>query len=196
MSDLTVAAETGPTLVTCALCSASVRSEDTKLANGHRVCPACALQLQAELARANEPDEVLPRAIALGALGGLLGAAVWAVVLIVTDFEIGYLAVLVGFLSGYGVKYGARGAGSRRLQKVAVACTLVGLIAAKYLVFAHFCSAAAAKEGVSLSYFSPGLLLMFPRAIVSMLSPFDLLWVFIAFSSAWRVPAPPRVNVS
>src|SRR4051794_12119305 len=87
MSDLTVAAETGPALVTCALCSASVRSEDTKLANGHRVCPACALQLQAELARANEPDEVLPRAIALGALGGLLGAAVWAIVLIVTDFE-------------------------------------------------------------------------------------------------------------
>lgn len=183
-------------MVACELCSAAVAVNDAKLANGHRVCAACAQQLQAELANASAPPDVLPRAIAMGALGALVGAGVWALVLILTDFEIGYLAVLVGFLAGMGVKYGARGATGRHLQKAAVACTFVGLVATKYLVFAHYLSAAAAKEGVQLGYFSAGMLLTFPRALGSMLSPFDLLWLFLAFSSAWRVPAPPRVTVT
>jgi hypothetical protein len=195
MGDVTQAAD-GGAVVACELCSASVPANESKLANGHRVCAACARQLQAELASANAPPDVLPRAVAMGALGALLGAGVWAAVLIITNFEIGYLAVLVGFLAGMGVKYGARGATGRQLQKVAVACTFVGLLATKYLVFAHYLSAEAAKEGVAFGYFSPGMLMTFPRALVSMLSPFDLLWLFLAFSSAWRVPAPPRVTVS
>ena len=196
MSEVTSAADAGAALVACELCSASIRVDQSKFANGHRVCAACAQQLQSELAQLSAPPDVLPRAIVMGALGALVGAAVWALVLIVTNFEIGYLAVLVGFLAGLGVKYGARGATGRRLQKVAVACTFGGLVATKYLVFAHYVVQAAAKEGVALSYVSPRLLSMFPRAVFSMLSPFDLLWLFIAFSSAWRVPASPRVTVT
>jgi hypothetical protein len=196
MAEVSQAADGGSALVRCELCSASVRVDESRFANGHRVCATCAGQLESELARASVPADVLPRAVAMGALGALVGAGIWALVLIVTKFEIGYLAVLVGFLAGLGVKYGARGATGRQLQKVAVACTFVGLVATKYLVFAHFFSVAAAKEGVALGYFSPGVLLTFPRAVFSMLTPFDLLWVLIAFSSAWRVPAPPRVTVT
>lgn len=183
-------------LVTCELCGATPRADEAKLANGHRVCPACAAQLQAELAQASVPQAILPRAIAAGVVGALLGAAVWAAVVIVTDFEIGYLAVLVGFLAGFGVKYGARGATGKVLQQAAVGCTLLGLLATKYIVFAHYLSGAAAKEGVQLGYLSPGMLMTFPRALVGMLSPFDLLWLFLALTSAWRVPAPPRVMVT
>ena len=182
--------------LTCELCSATIAPGQEKVANGHRVCAACAAQLEAEVAQGQASADVVPRAAAFGALGALIGAAVWAVVVIVTNYEIGYLAVLVGFLAGYGVKYGAGGQHGQQLQRAAIGCTLVGLIASKYFIYAHFLSEAAAEEGVSLGYFSSATLTSFPGAIVSMLSPFDLLWLFLALSSAWRVPAAPRVNVA
>jgi hypothetical protein len=195
MGDVSEAGVGAAALVQCELCSRSVSVGESKFANGHRVCSTCAGQLQTELAQASAPTDVLPRAIAMGALGALVGAGVWAAVLIATDVEIGYLAVLVGFLAGYGVKYGARGGTGRQLQQVAVACTFFGLVATKYFVFAHFVSVDAAKDGIQVGYFSLGVILTFPRALFSMLSMFDLLWLFLAFSSAWRVPAAPRVTV-
>lgn len=185
-----------PGALVCELCSASIAPGQEKLANGHRVCAACAAQLEAELALGQASADVVPRAAGFGALGALVGAAAWAAVVIITDYEIGYLAVLVGFLAGYGVKYGARGQHGRPLQHAALVCTVVGLIASKYFIYAHFLSQAAAAEGVSLGYLSGPTITSFPRALVSMLSPFDLLWLFLALSSAWRVPAAPRVNVA
>ncbi len=182
--------------MTCELCSAGITPGTEKFANGHRICPSCAAQLDAELSQGQASAEVLPRAAAFGALGAIVAAAAWAAVVIITNYEIGYLAVLVGFLAGYGVKFGAKGQHGKQLQRAALACTVVGLIATKYFIFAHFLSQAAAQEGVSLGYFSPVTLKAFPSAIPSMLSPFDLLWLFLALSSAWRVPAPPRVNVA
>lgn len=181
--------------VPCELCSAKVSASETKLANGHRICAACARQLETELAQAAAPVEVFPRPVLLGALGALSGAAVWTLVVVITDWEIGYLAVLVGFLAGYGVKYGAHGAHGRSLQKAAVACAFGGLVASKYLLFAHFFATAAKAEGLALGFFSPQTIAAFPNALAHMLSPFDLLWLFIALSSAWRVPAAPRVTV-
>ena len=181
--------------VACALCHTNVALSTTKLANGHRVCPACALQLERELAQGDARTDDLPRAVALGALGALVGAAAWALVVVLTDFEIGYLAVLVGFLAGYGVKLGARGGHGKTLQQIAVACAAVGLLATKYFMFAHFFTTGAAKEGVKLGYFSPATLSAFPHFLGSLLSPFDLLWVAIALSSAWRVPRAPRIVV-
>jgi hypothetical protein len=181
--------------VTCALCQTSVAANVTKLANGHRVCPACALQLERELAQGRAGSDDLPRAALMGALGALLGAAVWAAVVVLTNLEIGYLAVLVGFLAGYGVKLGARGGHGKRLQQTAVACAVAGLLATKYFVFAHFFVSGAAKEGVALSYLSPTTLSAFPHFLGEMLSPFDALWLLIALSSAWRVPRAPHVVV-
>ena len=181
--------------IACELCSASVPMSSTKIANGHRICGACALQLERELAQGSAAADVLPRAAAMGALGALVGAAIWAVVVIVTNLEIGYLAVLVGFLAGYGVKYGAGGAHGRRLQKTAVACAFGGLVATKYIIFAHFFTAAGQAQGYKLGYFSFATVAAFPRVLLALLSPFDLLWLFIALSGAWRVPASPRVTV-
>jgi hypothetical protein len=195
MSEISEAATAPVAEVACALCHANVSASSTKLANGHRVCSACALQLESELAQGSDRADDLPRAALLGALGALVGAAAWATVVVLTDFEIGYLAVLVGFLAGYGVKLGARGGHGKRLQQTAVACAAGGLLATKYFLFAHFFTTGAAKEGVILGYFSPATLSAFPHFLGALLSPFDLLWIAIALSSAWRVPRAPRVVV-
>jgi hypothetical protein len=183
----------------CDICCATVLSGQEQYVSGQRVCGGCASEQQGKAPalagapglRSGEGEDALLRAGLLGSAGALVAAAFWAAVVIVTDYEIGYLAVAVGFLAGCGVKLGARGAHGKRLQQLAVACTVLGLFAAKYFIFAHFLSSAAAAEGVELGYFSFGTMAAFPSALGELLSPFDLLWLFIAVSAAWRVPAPP-----
>ena len=67
-----------------------------------------------------------------GLISGLIGAAIWAGLIYSTGFEIGYVAVLVGFLSGIGVRFGASqwdyGLGP---GLAAVAVAIMALIAGK-----------------------------------------------------------------
>ena len=44
-----------------------------------------------------------------GAVGGLVGAMIWAAVTYLTEYQIGWLALGVGFLVGLGVRYLGRG---------------------------------------------------------------------------------------
>jgi hypothetical protein len=72
----------------------------------------------------------------LGALAGaLLGAAVWAGVSSATGFQIGYMAVLVGFLSGYGMR--TLGGGRDRADGfIAGAVALAGCVLGNLLTIA------------------------------------------------------------
>ena len=51
--------------------------------------------------------------LSLGITGGFLGAAIgavlWAVVTVVTEYQIGYMALGVGFLAGFGVRLRGEG---------------------------------------------------------------------------------------
>jgi hypothetical protein len=51
-------------------------------------------------------EQNLPLAIFAGIGGAILGAAVWAGVTVTTEFQIGYMAIAVGFLVGYAVRLG------------------------------------------------------------------------------------------
>ena len=44
-----------------------------------------------------------------GVIGGLIGAVIWAVIIYVTEYQIGLLAIGVGFLVGYGVRILGKG---------------------------------------------------------------------------------------
>ncbi len=181
-------------MVLCELCSQSIPASMAMRANGHRVCSNCAMQLSSELAAGAPPASLLPLAVIGGGVGAIIGAAVWAGIAIATEFEIGYVAVLVGFLAGTGVKLGARGGHGRTLQIIAVAWSVFGLLLSKYLIFAHFFSQAALKEaGVNIGYFSAIAIATFPKVLFDVLGVFDLLWLGLAVMAAWRVPKSPNV---
>jgi hypothetical protein len=63
------------------------------------------------------------KAIVFGLVAGTLGAAVWYGVRRLTGYEIGLIAIAVGFLVGAGVRAGSGGRGGRRYQVLAVALT-------------------------------------------------------------------------
>lgn len=194
MGQLQVEGADGPKIV-CEICSATIRGEQ-HFFGGQRVCAECAAEQRAKASAlggvAGSPGEdgSLARAGLLGLAAALVAGGLWALVVVLTDHEIGYLAVGVGALAGFAVKVGSRSGEGKRLQQLAVACSVVGLLAAKYFIFAHFITTAAAEEGVELGYLSLGTMATFPRALGELLSFYDLLWLFFAVSAAWRITAP------
>src|SRR5690606_32967424 len=106
------------------------------------------------------------------------------------SLEIGIIAVLVGYLAGQGAKLGAGPGRGVPFQVASVSAALLGLLAAKYFIFAHFLAADMATYGLSAGPFNKAILEAFPAALPKMVSVFDLLWIFFAVSSAWRPLAP------
>ncbi|WP_373045373.1 hypothetical protein [Vulgatibacter sp.] len=177
----------------CSLCSNAVPTHETRTAELRPLCTGCADQLEKDLAAEKNLGSRFPVALAAGIAGALVAAGVWAAIVVFTEYEVGYVAVLVGYLAGMGVKLGAGKARGKSLQITAAALGLFGLVVAKYFIFAHFFAASLAEDGISAGPFDPTILAIFPVALPGMLSPFDLLWVLLALSTAWKVPAASKV---
>jgi hypothetical protein len=184
---------------TCALCAKPIAAGAGKRLSGQLVCLSCAEQIEAEIAREQPDETTLPRAVIGGAAGGLAGGAAWALIGIFANLEVGYVAVGVGFLAGWGVNFMTGGKRAWSLQVVAAACAFVGLLAAKYFMFAHFAIEGFTKKygaeaAAELGYVTPKMMQVFASNITMMLSPWDLLWVFLALGAAWRAPAPTQIQ--
>lgn len=186
-----------PAATPCALCSAAIPAgEPPRYVNSQQVCARCEAQVRAELAAEQAGTAHYPLALAGGLAGALVGAGAWAAIGIITGYEVGYVAVLVGFLAGLGVKLGARNKRSAGLQAMAAGLAVVGLLAAKYIVYAHAMVNVAKEGGLELTYFDPRVVEFFPEALPEMLSAFDILWLVLAIAAAYRIPAPSKVDVS
>jgi hypothetical protein len=137
-------AATGPA-VTCTVCQKPVGAEYYH-ANDKPVCENCRHVL---IAAAATPRSMGPlvRAGLCGLAGAIAGAAINYAVIAITKFEIGLVAILIGYMVGYMVRKGAGGRGGRRFQVVALLLTYwaVGLAYAP-LAFKEFRSSDTASS--------------------------------------------------
>jgi hypothetical protein len=166
----------------CAVCRIEMTAHTATLVNGRALCLLCACEAEATVAPVTLAGH-LP-ALVGGLIGALLGAAIFAGIGIATQIEIGYVAVLIGFLAGRGVRLGARQASSPSLQSLAMFLAIFGLLAAKYMVVAWVLA-----DKLGLSPLSASVLGLFVDHIGDLLSPFDVLWVILAGGAALRASA-------
>jgi hypothetical protein len=178
----------------CALCQRTICKNCGGVVNGRPVCAECRGKIVSELeSEKAAPAHLLP-AIAAGVIASILCGAAWATIAVITDFEIGYAAVGVGFVTGWGVVLGAGRKKGPNLQWLAVCCSILGLVIGKYFVVAHaIVTHVKGLEGASM--IDPGIFQIVLDFFPKMLTPFDGLWVFIALRIAWRVPRQARVLV-
>lgn len=54
-------------------------------------------------------EQNLPMGVAISALAAIVGAILWGIITVATKYQIGYMAVAVGFLVGYGNRYFGKG---------------------------------------------------------------------------------------
>jgi hypothetical protein len=109
----------------CARCQAPITAAYYEV-NGHVACSGCKSAL--ERAPAGSGASRMLRATAFGLGGAVLGAGIYYAILAATGYEIGLVAILVGWLVGRAVQKGSNGAGGWAYQTLAVGLTYLAIV--------------------------------------------------------------------
>jgi hypothetical protein len=96
-------------------------------ANGKSLCGDCRLQLETTLKTRPGAAGFL-KALAAGVGAAVLGAAIYYVVRAVSGYELSLIAILVGWLVGKAVRWGAQGKGGWAYQSLAVFLTYMSIV--------------------------------------------------------------------
>jgi hypothetical protein len=117
--------DANPGATSCARCRSAITTRYYEV-NGHVVCWKC----KSELARGAEGSAAgrLVRASGYGLGGAVVGAGIYYAILALTGYEIGLVAIAVGWLVGRGVQKGSGGAGGWAYQTIAVALTYLAIV--------------------------------------------------------------------
>ena len=89
------------------------------------------------LLQRRKAEQSMPLALAAGVVAALVGAVIWAIVTDMTGYQIGWMAVGVGFLVGFAVQYLGKGI-EPSFQYVGAACALLGCVLGNYFAAAEF----------------------------------------------------------
>ena len=132
---------------------------------------------------AYKEEQNLPLGILGGAIGGLLGAVIWAAVSYFTEYQIGWLAVGVGFLVGFGVRLLGKGI-DRIYGILGGVIALVSVLLGNLL--ANFGFLAKALEMTYLETLLNFRYEKFFDFIAATFSPMDILFYAIAVYAGYR----------
>ncbi len=168
-------------------------------------CGRCRAQVQSELASSTSRARFFS-ALRLGALAAVAGCVGWIVISKVTGYEIGIVAIGVGYLVGKAVRQGAGGFGGRRYQIMAVLLTYSAIAFASLpALFAaiseqhHAAQHVAAAQPSLLGYLWAWVLLL----SIAFASPFlagaknfmGLIIICIGLYEAWKLTRPLPIQV-
>ena len=107
--------------VTCTVCQRAISDEYFDV-NGTTVCESC----HGEIARHAETPRgmgVFVKATIFGVVAAILGAALYYAVIAITNFEIGIVAIAIGYMVGWAIRKATANRGGRRYQVLALVLT-------------------------------------------------------------------------
>jgi hypothetical protein len=119
---------------TCLVCKTALAGEYFH-AQGQPICSLCKARIEAGQQR--PVSRSLLRAGLYGAGAALAGAALFAVVTIVTGLTLALISILIGFMVGKAVRRGSMGLGGRPQQILAVALTYFSITSGYIPVFIY-----------------------------------------------------------
>jgi len=128
-------------------------------------------------------EQSMPLALAGGVVSALLGAAIWAIVTDATGYQIGWMAVAVGFLVGFAVRYLGKGI-ERPFQYVGAVCALLGCVLGNY-----FAVAGSVAQDMHIDFFTVLSRIPIDKAFDVMrtsFQPMDVLFYAIAVYEGYR----------
>ena len=125
ISESTSSAPPSKLAVICAVCQTPSEAEYFDV-NGSILCSRCRTVAESA-AEAPRGFVALMTAGVYGLVAGVFGAIVYYAVIAITNFEIGIVAILIGYMVGYAVRTGARNRGALRFQVLAVALTYASI---------------------------------------------------------------------
>ena len=105
----------------CVACRRPLRDQYYDV-DGQSACRSCRDEI-ARLAETPREWGVFARACLFGFVAAILGAIVYYAVIAITNFEIGIVAIAIGYMVGYGIRLATKGRGGRRFQVAALVLT-------------------------------------------------------------------------
>jgi len=182
---------------TCAACGTRLQENMSRAnAGGRTYCSPCFnnLRAKAEKEIALQSTDVNYGMGFLGALvGGAVGSVVWWGFTVVTEIELGLVAIVIGVAAGKGAVLFTGGKRSRGLQIISALCTAVAFFYSSYLVNRTFVQQAMAENGQEVLL----PLLPDPATLMNVVSInfglFEVLFLGIAVYEAWKLPAPLKI---
>jgi hypothetical protein len=125
--------------------------------------------------------------IAVGAVAALIGAIIWGVVTAATGFQIGFMAIGVGFLVGVGVRIGGGGSGTAFKASGALLAVLGCLAGNLFAGCFGVADYLAQETGEAVSFLDVLLTpAIWPAIMEAMFHPMDILFYLIAIYEGWR----------
>ncbi|MBJ6362332.1 hypothetical protein ACFOQM_13610 [Paenibacillus sp. GCM10012307] len=119
---------------------------------------------------------------ALGALvASIIGGAVWALILVITEYELGLIAWGIGGLAGY-VVYLLTQHVTKANQTTAVISALLGIVLGKFFIVAYM------MKDVFGSMLNKVVFQIFTENFISFFGKMDILFVLFAVLTAWHLP--------
>ena len=187
----------------CARCQRPLPGEYYAIGK-HMICPDC----HAELAgpAAGNSAARLGKALLFGIGGGILGSLIWFGVRRVSGYEIGLIAVLVGFLVGKAVRKGSGDVGGTAYQIMAVLITYGGVAMSFVLeiLFDFFTHSGAMASSSLTPSFSNLIKVLIVAVPISFILPFEggttnalgLLIIGFALWEAWKLNKPRALAIT
>ncbi|WP_314588069.1 hypothetical protein [Paenibacillus terrigena] len=119
----------------------------------------------------------------IGALiAAIIGGAAWAVIVALTDYELGIVAWAVGGLAGFVVATLANKQITAAHQVIAVIASLLGILLGKYFTVGYIYT-----ESIS-GIFGSEVMTVFQENLSSLFSTMDIVFTVLAVVTAWQLP--------
>jgi hypothetical protein len=181
-------------MVNCSKCGAENPSDS-------QYCGNCGALLKVE-----EPhSRPILRIVGVGLLVAFIGGLIWSLIIIVTGYEIGYMATGLGAAAGILVARFRKGCEINITRAVAIGSSILGIFIGKFTAFYYFFNQSFRElllaEGLTeagASLFSPSLGPIFKTFIQNLPELFGvlgLIWVILAIIAAWRLAGTVRKRI-
>jgi hypothetical protein len=132
----------------------------------------------------------LGMAVVAGLVAMLAGAVLWAVITVTTEYQIGFMAIGVGFLVGWAVRRFGQGT-TQAFALTGAVLALLGCLLGNLFTVIGFLSKQEAMPLADVAGFvlgNPSMAVMFMR---ESFSPMDLLFYAIAVYEGYKIAVKP-----
>jgi hypothetical protein len=156
--------------------------------------PSAQMQVALEALRS---EQNLPAAVFMGLIAAIAGALVWGVVSALTHYQIGWMAIGIGFLVGTAVRFAGKGIDAP-FGVAGAALSLLGCMLGNLLTMSYFI---ADKEQIPLAEFASQMSFdLLSSIMVSTFNGMDIVFYGIAlyfgYKYAFRQVTPQELGVS
>ena len=187
--------------LSCGYCARPIAGEYFDV-SGRTTCAECRGTIAALMQVPPGAGPFLTAAL-FGMGAGIAGAAIYYAVIAVTNFEIGIVAILIGYMVGYTVRKGAGGRGGRRFQILAVVLTYLA-VGLAYTPLAMKGAWAALQTASAVVVVKAAVLIVifaFALPVIAVIGslPAGLLSaaiIFFGLKQAWRMTGRPPLVVT